>query len=77
MSVLERKVTVCDACETAACWQGTFQCYVAATAGTKELTVRELHETPRGESAENWFKNPATGEIDRAALAEYQQATKS
>jgi hypothetical protein len=37
-----RRVTVCDACLTASCWHGTFQCQRARTAGTTTRTVAEL-----------------------------------
>lgn len=40
----ERRVTVCDACQTATCWEGLFMCENARIAGTKELTVRELRQ---------------------------------
>lgn len=38
----DRRVTVCDQCCSACCWQGEFMCDGAKTAGTVEKTVREL-----------------------------------
>ena len=38
----ERRVTVCDACLCASCWQGSFPCARARSAGTREMKVREL-----------------------------------
>lgn len=73
-SVLDRLVTVCDACETAACWQGSFMCDSAEMAGIKNLTVRDLHEKPRGENAEYWFKD-GDGKIDKTLLEIYQRMT--
>lgn len=35
-------VTVCGACLTASCWQESFPCDKARTAGTRELREREL-----------------------------------
>jgi hypothetical protein len=73
-SVLDRLVTVCGACETAACWQGSFMCDSAEMAGIKNLTVRDLHAKPRGENAEYWFKD-GDGKIDRTMLEIYQRMT--
>lgn len=73
--ILDRKVTVCSVCECASCWLGIFMCDYADMAGTKDLTVRDLHERPRGENAEYWFKSGVTGAIDHHALAEYNAAT--
>ncbi len=36
------KVTVCDVCLTAGCWQGIFMCEKARSAGTIEKTIAEL-----------------------------------
>ena len=36
------KITVCDACLTACCWQGIFYCDKYKTAGIKQMTVKEL-----------------------------------
>lgn len=73
MNILERPVTVCAACETASCWQGEFYCDYAEMAGTKTLTVKELHERPRGENAEYWFKD-SSGLLDRQALEKFRVA---
>jgi len=35
-------VTVCDHCLQASCWQGIFMCDEAKSAGTVEMTIREL-----------------------------------
>lgn len=77
MSVLDNTVAVCSVCETAACWQGSFMCDYADTAGIKYFTVRELHEKPRGENAEYWFKDPDTGKIDQTLLAVFKRLTSS
>lgn len=69
-TVLDRKVTVCDACLQASCWQHIFCCDRYKTAGTRELTVSQLRELS-GENPEYWFKSPHTGAIDQQALAEY------
>jgi len=42
-----RKVTVCDNCLQASCWQGEFMCEEAKSAGTTEKTVKELKELNR------------------------------
>lgn len=73
--VMDRKVTVCATCERACCWQGEFMCDHAEMSGTKDLTVLDLHTKARGENAEYWFKNPATGEIDQKLLASFRTAT--
>lgn len=75
LTVLDKIVTVCGVCERASCWQGAFMCDYAETAGIKNLSVRDLHEKPRGENAEYWFKDAATGEIDRPLLEIYQRMT--
>lgn len=74
--VMDRKVTVCSVCECACCWQGTFMCDYSTNASTKEFTVRELHEKPRGENAEYWFKDDE-GVIDQGLLSAYLQSTAS
>lgn len=38
----EDKVTVCDACLCASCWQGIFMCEEARDAGIVVKTVAEL-----------------------------------
>jgi hypothetical protein len=73
-TLLDRLVTVCGACETAACWQGSFMCDHAEMAGIKNLTVRDLHQKPRGENAEYWFKD-GDGKIDKTLLEIYQRLT--
>jgi hypothetical protein len=37
-----RRVTVCNACLCASCWQGMFRCSCALLAGTTTKTVTEL-----------------------------------
>lgn len=39
---MEEKITVCDACLMACCWQGRFMCDDARDAGTVQKTRREL-----------------------------------
>lgn len=41
------KVTVCDSCHMACCWQGIFMCSDAKGAGTTEMTVAELRALNR------------------------------
>jgi hypothetical protein len=72
--ILDRKVTVCSACQQASCWLYIFCCDEFQSAGTKELTIRELHALSL-EHPDYWFKNGATGAIDQHGLAEYRAAT--
>jgi len=39
---LNRKVTVCDKCLKASCWQGVYMCNDTHNAGTVEKTIKEL-----------------------------------
>jgi hypothetical protein len=43
----DTKITVCDACLTAACWLYTFPCERAVQAGTAKRTVAELRTLDR------------------------------
>lgn len=52
----DHKVTVCDACLRACCWQGEFMCDAAVGAGTVEKTVAELRASPHGETEEYWTR---------------------
>jgi hypothetical protein len=73
--ILERPITVWDACLTATCWLGLFYCQQYKTAGTCEKTVKELHDLNVQYPCEHhsyWFKSPHTGAIDQHALAEYE-----
>jgi epoxyqueuosine reductase QueG len=36
------KITVCDQCFMACCWQGIFMCENSKNAGTIEMTIAEL-----------------------------------
>jgi len=38
------KITVCDKCLKASCWQGLFMCDNARLAGTVQKTISELKE---------------------------------
>jgi len=38
------KITVCDKCLMASCWQGLFMCDDSKFAGTVEKTIDELKE---------------------------------
>jgi hypothetical protein len=40
----DKKITVCDACFKASCWQGIWYCDDYKRAGTVEKTVAELRE---------------------------------
>lgn len=63
-SILDRNITVCDACLCASCWQGQFYCEEYKTAGTTERTVRQLLEGNVRESLEHWFRDPNTGRVN-------------
>jgi hypothetical protein len=39
-----KKITVCDKCFMASCWQGIFLCDEARTAGTVEMPVYKLRK---------------------------------
>ena len=39
---LNCKVTVCDKCLKASCWQGVYMCNDTRNAGTVEKTIKEL-----------------------------------
>lgn len=49
-----RKVTVCDKCFRACCWQGEFMCDAARTAGTVDKTIAELRAGDFGEHEHYW-----------------------
>jgi len=49
-----RKVTVCDACLMASCWQSVFMCERARDAGTTQKTVSELRAL--GREHESYWK---------------------
>jgi hypothetical protein len=51
---LDKKITVCDHCFRACCWQGQFMCDDARGAGTTVRTVRELREGNFGEHEDYW-----------------------
>lgn len=40
----DERITVCDKCLQASCWQGSFMCDDARTAGTVVKTVSELRK---------------------------------
>ena len=40
--VLDELIAVCSACKRASCWQGFFYCDEYKTAGTVDLTIKEL-----------------------------------
>jgi hypothetical protein len=44
MAEIENKITACDKCLRASCWQGLFFCEDYMTAGTIEKTVEELRD---------------------------------
>lgn len=64
---LTRKITVCDACRCASCWQAKFFCDNAQMAGTIDVPLATLMQERR-ENEEYWFTNPADGVIDHAGL---------
>lgn len=52
------KVTVCDRCFRACCWQGEFMCDDARSAGTTVRTVAELRERTSGMNEhESYWRN--------------------
>lgn len=57
MSAKDRLVTVCSECLMASCWHGEFMCENSISAGTREMTARELDklrlEHPSHYSVEN------------------------
>lgn len=52
-------VIVCDACLTASCWQGSFPCEKARSAGTSERTVAELDAL--GREHPSHYSGPSQG----------------
>lgn len=62
---MEKKVTVCDKCFKASCWQGLFLCDEAQSAGTTEKTIEELKKLNTGEHPSYWkIFNPETNRFD-------------
>lgn len=47
-------VTVCDQCLQASCWQGEFYCQEYKTAGTTQMTRKELAKLGR-ENSDYWM----------------------
>jgi hypothetical protein len=62
----EKKVTVCDACLRACCWQGEFYCEDYKHAGTVEKTVAELRKL-RLENEHYWRDLDGTGQPAKTA----------
>jgi epoxyqueuosine reductase QueG len=54
-------VTVCDQCLQASCWQGEFYCHEDKTAGTKQMTRKELAKLGR-ENSDYWM--PGESELN-------------
>ena len=50
------KITVCDKCHRACCWQGEFMCDGSRSAGTVKMTVKELREGNYGEHEDYWMR---------------------
>jgi hypothetical protein len=67
LDILDRKITVCDRCLQASCWQGVFMCDAARSAGTREATVAQL-ALLRREASDYWFRDPSTGKVDEDAV---------
>lgn len=65
-SILDRCVTVCDACWCASCFQGLFYCESYKTAGSTQKSVRSLLRDNARESLEHWFRDPNTGRVNMA-----------
>ena len=63
MNYWAEKITVCDNCLQASCWQGVFMCQESQTAGTVQKTRLELAVLEL-ESPEWWLtdKQLANGE---------------
>lgn len=61
------KITVCDSCLTAACWQGEFYCQDFKTAGTCDLPVSRLLKLKR-EHPDWWRKDPRAEEWRRTGI---------
>ncbi len=76
MNILSRKVTVCDKCLQVSCLAGEFMCEEAKGAGTTEISIDKLR-TCGYENPEWWFRDPGTGVINQAELAEYKLAAEA
>lgn len=77
ISILDRKVPVCDSCLCACCWQGDFYCNDAKGAGTVDKTIRELYQINADgvrEDSGYWFKDPNTGKVDYDAKSAAKRA---
>jgi hypothetical protein len=51
------KITVCDACLRACCWQGEFMCDYSDMASTTERSVAQLRAGRHGENEQYWAKD--------------------
>lgn len=49
-------ITVCNKCFRSSCWQGIFMCDKAKTAGTIDLTVKELRLKNTHEHESYWHE---------------------
>lgn len=54
----EEKITVCDKCNRACCWQGQFMCDSAQHAGTVQKTRAQLI-AERADEHPRWWKTDA------------------
>jgi epoxyqueuosine reductase QueG len=52
----DMKITVCDSCFRACCWQGVYMCNESRDAGITEKTVAELRKL-NYEHSSYWRKN--------------------
>lgn len=55
----QTKITVCDKCFQATCWQGVFMCDESQNAGTVDKTIAELIALNTGEHPDHWTTTPA------------------
>lgn len=69
--ILDRRITVCDKCLMACCWQGILMCEESRGASTTDMPVHKLRML-QYENPEYWLKDPTTGAIDQHAMAEYK-----
>ncbi len=53
-TIEDKKVTVCDKCLRACCWQGDFMCEDAENAGTVDLHISTLTKLNK-ESTSYWL----------------------
>lgn len=66
----QTKITVCDKCFQATCWQGVFMCDESQNAGTAEKTIAELIALKTGEHPDHWTTSASA--IDAALASQFE-----